>query len=90
MRESFESRQRLGDETISLLGDDREALDEIREKLEQKILQALEAVKSLHMATMSIEAHADESTEMEKVQEILTGLHEQAIAYGRIALPRWP
>lgn len=87
MRECFESRRRLADENIGLLGAGPE-LEMVREKLESKILQALEAVKSLHMATISMEAHADENAEMARVQEILIELEaEQEVARFMSTLP---
>ena len=76
LRRNFETRLRLAEEDFSLLGDPN-TLNELKEKLEQKILQGLEAVKSLHMVTISLEAHADESNEMNKVHQIISSLQAE-------------
>ena len=68
LRSNFEMRRRLSEEDVSLLGNS-EDLNQIKTKIEDKILQGLEAVKSLHMVTISLEAHADEKDEMEKVYQ---------------------
>ena len=68
MRHCFESRLRLSDDSVDLIGGD---ISEVKSILEEKIGTTLEAVKSLHMATISREANADESEEMRRVQETL-------------------
>ena len=80
LRGNFETRRRLAEEDMSLLGD-VEAFHDIKHKIEEKILQGLEAVKSLHMATISLEAHADEKDEMKRVYETIQALQaEEEIA----------
>ena len=76
LRKNFETRLRLAEEDFSVLGDP-ETLHELREKLEDKILQGLEAVKSLHMVTISLEAHADESEEMSRVHQTIRSLQAE-------------
>ena len=76
LRTNFEMRVRLSEADFSVLGD-ATTLDELRNKLEEKILQGLDAVKSLHMVTISLEAHADESQEMQKVNSIIRSLQAE-------------
>ena len=76
LRKSFLTRRRLSEDELSILGD-AQKLHELKEKLEEKITQGLEAVKSLHMVTISLEAHADESSEMHKVHQIIETLHAE-------------
>jgi hypothetical protein len=77
LRKSFEARRRLADETISEIGQNSEDFAAIQERLEHNILDALEAVKSLHMAVISIEAHADETAEMQRVRDIIEHLQAE-------------
>lgn len=76
LRRCFETKQRLGTEDLSLLGSD-ERLEKVQNKIEENIEQALEAVKSLHMAVVSIEAHADEKQEMRRVQTFIEHIQAQ-------------
>ena len=75
MRSCFESRQRLKEDDLGLLGANETRVAEIQARLEAKIERSLEAVKSIHMATISLEAHADESAEMSRVQETIDFLN---------------
>ena len=70
LRKNFETRVRLAEEDFSVLGE-VEDLNALKSKIEERILQGLEAVKSLHMVTISLEAHADESEEMDKVNRVI-------------------
>lgn len=75
LRRSFEARLRLGDDVMDALGPaDAHLLDDARTAVEARISDALEAVKSLHMAVVSIEAHADETVELRRVQQTLEHL----------------
>ena len=76
LRRNFEMRVRLSEDDFSVLGDATK-LNELKNKLEEKILQGLDAVKSLHMVTISLEAHADESLEMQKVNSIIRSLQAE-------------
>lgn len=76
LRKSFETKIRLSEEAVLMLGD-AQKLEELRDTIEEKITQGLEAVKSLHMVTISLEAHADESAEMHKVHQIIKTLHAE-------------
>ena len=76
LRSNFETRRRLADEDLSILGN-VDLCNDIKDKVEAKILQGLEAVKSLHMATISLEAHADETEEMKKVYDTIQSLQVQ-------------
>ena len=73
LRQNFELRLRLGEDVLTSLGESGE-IDELKERLETKILDGLEAAKSLHMVTISLEAHADETAEMLRVNQILKRL----------------
>jgi len=75
LRRGFEARLRLGDESMAALGEaDADLLVEARAAVEVRISEALEAVKSLHMAVVSIEAHADETAELRRVHKALEHL----------------
>ena len=76
LRQNFELRLRLGEEAILALGESAE-LDALKERLETKIMDGLEAAKSLHMVTISLEAHADETAEMQRVNQILKRLQAE-------------
>ncbi len=75
LRRSFEARQRLGDEALEVLGAGSAAeVATVQEALEGRIVSALDAVKSLHMAVVSIESRADETVELQRVQQTLDSL----------------
>ena len=75
LRRSFEARQRLGDEALDVLGAaDADEVRAMQGVLEERIVSALEAVKSLHMAVISIESQADETRELGRVQSTLDAL----------------
>lgn len=78
LRRSFEARRRLGDDALGALGALGEPaaaqVPEARAALEARITAALEAVKSLHMAVISIETLADETDELNRVQQTLERL----------------
>ena len=75
LRRAFEARLRLGDDAMDALGpSDAHLLDEARTTVESRITEALEAVKSLHMAVVSIEAQADSAVELRRVQQTLKHL----------------
>jgi hypothetical protein len=72
LRRSFEARQRLGDVSLAVLGaEDPDEVSRVQLVLEDRIVSALEAVKSLHMAVISIESQADESSELSRVHQAL-------------------
>ena len=72
LRRSFEARQRLGDASLAVLGaEDPDAVERVQRGLEERIVAALEAVKSLHMAVISIESQADETSELSRVHQTL-------------------
>ena len=73
LRQNFELRRRLSEDALSALGESGE-VEDLKDRLETKILDGLEAAKSLHMVTISLEAHADETTEMQRVNQILKKL----------------
>jgi hypothetical protein len=78
LRRSFEARQRLGDDALEMLGaPDAAQLTAVRAALETRIAAALEAVKSLHMAVISIESQADETDELHRVQQTLEELQAE-------------
>ena len=75
LRRRFEARSRLGDDARDALGPHvPEEVDRIRQSLEARIEAGLEAIKSLHMAVISLEAHADETPELHRAQETLKDL----------------
>lgn len=76
LRKNFETRRRISEEDVSLLGS-IEDLNQIKTKIEDKIQQGLEAVKSLHMVTISLEAHADEKNELERVYKTIRYLQAE-------------
>lgn len=72
LRRSFEARQRLGDASLAVLGvEDPDEVVRVQHGLEERIVSALEAVKSLHMAVISIESQADETSELNRVHQTL-------------------
>ena len=72
LRRSFESRQRLGDASLEVLGTETsDDVSRVQQALEDRIVSALEAVKSLHMAVISIESQADETSELARVHQAL-------------------
>lgn len=78
LRRSFEARLRLGDDAVEALGEvDQEQLAAARTALEARIQSALEAVKSLHMAMISIESQADETHELSRVHQTLAQLQAE-------------
>ncbi len=74
LRRSFEARLRLGDEDLGALGAAGDEVEAIQAVLEARITAALEAVKSLHMAVISIESRADETLELQRVEQTLATL----------------
>jgi hypothetical protein len=75
LRRSFEARLRLGEEALDVLGaGDAEEVSTVQEALERRIVVALEAVKSLHMAVISLESQADETRELDRVRQSLDAL----------------
>ena len=75
LRRSFEARLRLGDEALDILGtSDADEVGAVQQALEGRIIAALEAVKSLHMAVISIESKADETQELDRVLHTLDEL----------------
>lgn len=73
LRKRFEQRRRLAEESLEVVDAETDTAA-LQQQLEANILHALEAVKSLHMAVVSIEAQADERSEMQKVETIIESL----------------
>jgi hypothetical protein len=58
--------------SLAVLGaEDPDEVSRVQLVLEDRIVSALEAVKSLHMAVISIESQADESSELSRVHQAL-------------------
>ncbi len=75
LRRSFEARLRLGEDALEVLGAGAAAeVATVQEALERRIVSALDAVKSLHMAVVSIESRADETAELQRVRQTLDAL----------------
>ena len=86
LRKNFEIRRRISEEDVSLLGC-IEDLNQIKAKIEERIQQGLEAVKSLHMVTISLEAHADEKSELERVYQTIQYLQAEDEVAAFVAAP---
>ena len=86
LRKNFETRRRISEEDVSLLGC-IEDLNQIKAKIEERIQQGLEAVKSLHMVTISLEAHADEKSELERVYQTIQYLQAEDEVAAFVAAP---
>jgi len=72
LRRSFEARLRLGDTSLAVLGaEEADEVVRVQRGLEERIVSALEAVKSLHMAVISLESQADETSELSRVHQAL-------------------
>jgi hypothetical protein len=86
LRRCFILRQRLL-ETLELLDESvhQEDLQELIQSNEERIIGGLEAVKSLHMITISREVHGEEHREWERIQHSLQRLQIEKNLFNRFA-----